>query len=176
MEPSLYRTFQPKYAHYSNDGRGRDNYISFNNGGLAGYRLESNLRGFGQSSHKRFHSPAPRISSPGIKYYSDGSGRDNYISCNSSFDSSLNSENFKNTLRTHQKLHSLHSDKFMQVANNYPMPSFRKLIKAKQKTVRNVIKRLFSPTKHERDNLSTETIKRHERPQSLNTRSVRQLI
>jgi len=30
----LYRSFNPKYVTYANDGDGRDKYISHNNGGL----------------------------------------------------------------------------------------------------------------------------------------------
>lgn len=31
---SLYRSFNPKYTNYSSDGKGRDGYISYNNGGF----------------------------------------------------------------------------------------------------------------------------------------------
>ena len=30
----LWRTEDPKYSHYMNDGHGRDTFISFSNGGL----------------------------------------------------------------------------------------------------------------------------------------------
>jgi hypothetical protein len=33
---SLYRSFNPKYTNYSSDGKGRDGYISYNNGGFLG--------------------------------------------------------------------------------------------------------------------------------------------
>lgn len=31
---SLYRSFNPKYTNYGSDGKGRDGYISYNNGGF----------------------------------------------------------------------------------------------------------------------------------------------
>lgn len=30
----LSRTYDPKFIHYSGDGKGRDSYILYNNGGL----------------------------------------------------------------------------------------------------------------------------------------------
>lgn len=32
--PTLYRSFKPKYTHYRPDSTGRDNYININNGGF----------------------------------------------------------------------------------------------------------------------------------------------
>ena len=37
IQSGLYRTFDPKYPHYPSDGKGRDSYILFGNGGLCVY-------------------------------------------------------------------------------------------------------------------------------------------
>jgi hypothetical protein len=33
----LYRTFDPKYTMYPSDGKGRDTYILYGNGGMCSY-------------------------------------------------------------------------------------------------------------------------------------------
>lgn len=55
---NLYRTYQPKYPSYPSDGKGRDTYIKYNNGGMIPQSfqinktndlllLHSNLKSFG---------------------------------------------------------------------------------------------------------------------------------
>lgn len=84
---NLYRTFYPKYAHYSSDGMGRDGYILRHNGGLC-HEREPNF----QESTWYISSPGQigglasgllKKEATAIKYCSDGSGRDAYILYNS---------------------------------------------------------------------------------------------
>ena len=76
---SLYRTARPRWTLYESDGRGRDNYISYNNGGFwklnqYGIRLKPKYDYNRYSNfHSLYHFAAP------FKYYSDGQCRDSYI-------------------------------------------------------------------------------------------------
>ncbi|CAG9312641.1 unnamed protein product [Blepharisma stoltei] len=85
LNQSLYRTFMPKIIHYSNDGSGRDNYISTINGGLRKLSVKPDIlerKGIIlQRKHNRRSSASPLATS--FRYYSDGSGRDFYITQNS---------------------------------------------------------------------------------------------
>lgn len=78
---SLYRTFNPKVTLYRTDGKGRDNYIRINNGGLtiSSAAQESDDRKPFLRTRNGYLPPAPRMQSPTLKYQSDGSGRDFYI-------------------------------------------------------------------------------------------------
>ena len=82
----LNRTFNPKWASYTGDGSGRDQYIVFCNGGLQPQRNFNfkNTRPqdtFNASPSKTFNFCRPSPSkSPGLtEYIPDGNGRDTYI-------------------------------------------------------------------------------------------------
>lgn len=81
---SLYRTFNPTFNAYAYDGAGRDMYIGYNNGGFWNRRIPPGTpfeSSTAMSTRYRIrgipHQVAP------FKYYSDGSGRDSYITFNS---------------------------------------------------------------------------------------------
>lgn len=76
---SLYRTARPRWTLYSSDGRGRDNYISYNNGGfwkLNQYAIRLKPK-YDYNRYSNFHS-LYHFAAP-FKYYSDGQCRDSYI-------------------------------------------------------------------------------------------------
>jgi len=74
----LWRTERPRFPLYSPDGRGRDYYIKFDNGGYWAeqFRLKKKNdyeRPHYKSFHTLFHQAAP------FKYWGDGHGRETYI-------------------------------------------------------------------------------------------------
>jgi len=76
---SLYRTARPRWTLYTSDGRGRDNYISYNNGGfwkLNQYSIRLKPK-YDYNRYSNFHS-LYHFAAP-FKYYSDGQCRDSYI-------------------------------------------------------------------------------------------------
>ena len=76
---SLYRTARPRWTLYESDGRGRDNYISYNNGGfwkLNQYVISLKTK-YDYNRYYNFHS-LYHFAAP-FKYYSDGQCRDSYI-------------------------------------------------------------------------------------------------
>ena len=90
---SLYRTFNPKYAHYTSDGQGRDTYIIKNNGGLCVEPERAKMTSTHYPRTNLYVPPHPqynqilfkgnRKEATAFKYLSDGSGRDSYILINS---------------------------------------------------------------------------------------------
>ena len=75
---SLWRTQRPRFPLYMPDGRGRDYYIKFDNGGY--WSTQFNLkkkpdyeRSFYSNFHTLFHQAAP------FKYWGNGNGRETYI-------------------------------------------------------------------------------------------------
>ena len=79
---TLWRTERPRFQLYMSDGYGRDRYIGYNNGGFwknneytiqkkpdLDYARYTNF-------HTLFHQASP------FKYYSDGTGRDQYVFAN----------------------------------------------------------------------------------------------
>mmetsp|Transcript_22456 Transcript_22456/g.3712 ORF Transcript_22456/g.3712 Transcript_22456/m.3712 type:complete len:89 (+) Transcript_22456:41-307(+) len=80
---SLYRTSHPKIISYSPDGKGRDNYIGFNSGGLKSSLGYSSYRSSPTFKVGAFRNPSPTKNLAPFKYNSDGSGRDFYIAFNS---------------------------------------------------------------------------------------------
>lgn len=100
----LNRTQRSRFVLYETDGRGRDTYIRYNNGGF--WKENINYIYFKPnygSQHRRTmynlrHNAAP------FRYYSDGSGRDTYILTNDGGlkknHLSLKNYNLKDFLRT----------------------------------------------------------------------------
>lgn len=80
----LYRTFYPKYTHYTSDGMGRDTYILKHNGGMCN---EASRPFYETTMYTKERPsgmpPAPLKEATSFKYISDGSGRDFYITYNS---------------------------------------------------------------------------------------------
>ena len=69
----------PGVPRYINDGKGRDTYISFYNGGFSNYPYsKSYKKDFYATSQKRYHADLYQRR-PIIKYNMDGSGRDFFI-------------------------------------------------------------------------------------------------
>ena len=79
ISKSLGRTVKTNIILYSTDNRGRDGYITYNNGGfwkdnLKQIKLKSNYpRNINYTFHSLIHQAAP------FNYYSDGRGRDTYV-------------------------------------------------------------------------------------------------
>ena len=78
MSASLYRTARPRFPQYAPDGRGRDYYIKFDNGGYWAdqFQLKKTVdyeRPRYRNFHTLFHQAAP------FKYYGNGAGRETYI-------------------------------------------------------------------------------------------------
>ena len=78
MSSSLWRTQRPRFPLYIPDGRGRDYYIKFDNGGY--WSTQFNLkkkpdyeRSLYSNFHTLFHQAAP------FKYWGNGHGRETYI-------------------------------------------------------------------------------------------------
>ena len=74
------RPISAKTIYYNTDGGGRDTYIQVNNGGLTkGYETITNFE-LGAFPFKRAYKlPNTFIDSKTLRYRSDGSGRDSYI-------------------------------------------------------------------------------------------------
>lgn len=71
---------EPRACNYEPDGRGRDHFIMYNNGGFGLEKL------FSKIESTAFHSPinhplnqSPKQESVPPRYQPDGSGRDTYI-------------------------------------------------------------------------------------------------
>ena len=75
---SLWRTERPRFPLYSPDGRGRDYYIKFDNGGYWAEQFQLKKipdyeRPRYSNFHTLFHQAAP------FKYWGNGHGRETYI-------------------------------------------------------------------------------------------------
>ena len=75
---SLWRTERPRFPLYSPDGRGRDYYIKFDNGGYWAEQFQLRKipdyeRPHYKNFHTLFHQAAP------FKYWGNGHGRETYI-------------------------------------------------------------------------------------------------
>ena len=146
---SLKRTFDPKYTHYSVDGGGRDTYINSNNGGLM--NLRSKAHPFKESNKAKltFYAPAPRSESWGLTYYSDGSGRDFYITHNSGglyskFSPLGDIKRFKQSLR--QPIVRETKDMFTRTQQRWVDYKGRQVLIKNKNIVDGVVKRLTSPS------------------------------
>jgi hypothetical protein len=79
----FYSSVMPKYKQYISDGKGRDTYITINNGGSIKLVPKADIFERNSNSPKKTYSPpAPRKEPTAVYYHSDGSGRDYYITCN----------------------------------------------------------------------------------------------
>ena len=75
---ALWRTSRLRYVIYSPDGRGRDRYIGYNNGGFWKNTINLNQKiDYEKPKYYNFHS-LHHNAAP-FKYQCDGSGRDWYI-------------------------------------------------------------------------------------------------
>lgn len=99
-----YTALHPQFVQYGTDGRGRDTYIGYNNGGfwkenIYGIHYKPNYPIYHPPKTISFHyEPAP------FTYYSDGTGRDTYVINNNAGLTkqfkSLNQYRLKDFLRT----------------------------------------------------------------------------
>ena len=99
-----YTALHPQFVQYGTDGRGRDTYIGYNNGGfwkenIYGIHYKPNYPIYHPPKTISFHyEPAP------FTYYSDGTGRDTYVIKNNAGLTkkfkSLNQYRLKDFLRT----------------------------------------------------------------------------
>lgn len=77
-------SFRAKYTKYVPDLTGRDQYITVNNGGLAKIPFKPNSRSIFAPGPKPGRSQSCSLAQArAVKYTSDGSGRDFYVTCNS---------------------------------------------------------------------------------------------
>lgn len=86
---------------YLNDGRGRDTYISFFNGGFGSYPYSRNYKKDNYNSyHTRFFADLS-LRKPIVKYGADGSGRDYFINQHiiSEFSKDIGNDYFAQSLR-----------------------------------------------------------------------------
>jgi hypothetical protein len=146
---SLKRTFDPKYTHYSCDGGGRDTYINSNNGGLMKLRLKDQPLKETNKGKLSFFAPAPRSESWGLTYYSDGSGRDFYITHNSGglyskFSPLGDIKRFKQSLR--QPIVRETNDMFTKTQQRWVDYKGRQVLMKNKNIVDGVVKRLTSPS------------------------------
>ena len=77
----LNRTFHPKWVTYTGDGKGRDGYIVFDNGGLNELRVYNGPQydGFKRNGNHIYRGVVPKRDATAFDYKPDGSGRDLYI-------------------------------------------------------------------------------------------------
>ena len=79
ISASLGRTVKTNIVLYSTDNKGRDGYITYNNGGfwkdnIKPIKMKPNFpRTINTTFHSLIHQAAP------FNYYSDGRGRDTYV-------------------------------------------------------------------------------------------------
>ena len=82
---SMQRTFYPKHTTYFGDGRGRDQQIIVNNGGLEKLERIVGHHGFHQrrynlnTKYSTSSRSSPKREATTFYYTSDGSGRDSYV-------------------------------------------------------------------------------------------------
>ena len=80
---SLGRTLKSNISIYQIDGSGRDSYISYNNGGFwKDNFISGKMKQREAASRKKYSLISLTRNPPPFKYWSDGSGRDSYISYN----------------------------------------------------------------------------------------------
>lgn len=149
MMTTLERTFNPKLTRYSPDGKGRDRYIAFDNGGL----LPGSLPRLSSKPRAVFpHFQPARVSRPEATvhtYISDGSGRDYYITVNSGglHPNPSGSRNaFQSSLRTDPRRTYIKPDDFFARSNQgWLSPSGRSLKSRKRRVLSEVTSRLYTP-------------------------------
>ena len=119
----------PSIPLYKNDGKGRDTYISFSNGGFSNYPYSNSYkRDFYQINYKRNH-PDLYMRRPIGKYTADGNGRDFFI--------------HQNILSEHSKLTDF-SDFPNMLRNETGMNEFRIYrCNTRSKFEKNLINRIF---------------------------------
>ena len=79
---SINRTYHPKYVTYTGDGSGRDQYVTFANGGLhelRDYQGSKPRNQFNCFKNQPVHHAQPRKEATAFDYVPDGSGRDSYV-------------------------------------------------------------------------------------------------
>ena len=77
---SYYRTEALRTTHYFPNGEGRDTYIYTNNGGVERNTYPYNFKEDSRLTRRNFAFGAPNLGAKPLKYKSNGTGRDTYIS------------------------------------------------------------------------------------------------
>lgn len=149
------RTEKVNITHYKTDGRGRDTYISYNDGGF--WKDQQVLKAsLGRNNNTTFYSNfSPKtktqyVKDPIIKYRNDGTGRDKYISSNSGGliydDKPLFSYQLVDFLRRYDKSYIKPNNFLSKVEVQY-----LRLLKKKEK---DIIDRLYNHSKGKKLNES----------------------
>jgi hypothetical protein len=145
----LYRTTKVNYVPYTNDGNGRDNYISNDRGGLFSNhnsKNQENIRKTGTSLNTKisYKSVSPYVKTPTFHYHSDGYGRDSYIYTNGGgllYDSKpLNAYKLTDFLRSEDD--NCASNEKTWLSKN--QSKYQKYLRAKEK---DIIHRLYTSEK-----------------------------
>ena len=107
VETSINRTYHPKWVTYTGDGTGRDQYVTFANGGLNELRNYQGSQGKPSFNHLKgspHRMSQPRKEATAFDYVPDGSGRDSYVIFNYGLKANYRSayKNFEQGLRSNQ--------------------------------------------------------------------------
>ena len=153
----LYRTFKQNYVPYYPDGRGRDTYIAYNNAGFFhNYKKSlspknSSTIGLFGGTKTSINNKSISIKVPSFHYYSDGLGRDKYISINSGglfYDPKpLISYKLADFLRKNESVNCSPRKKLITLSKEEI--KYNKILRIKEK---NLVKRLYNNEK-EKDKL-----------------------
>ena len=151
-----------KYVPYPCDGRGRDRYIGYNNGGFFVKNLSISTNKNNKDTGTAFDTKinnrypiSPSIKAPNFHYHADGNGRDSYIISNGGglyYDSkSLNSYKLIDFLRNNEpsytKSHTINTE---NMRCSQMQMRYNKFLREKEKSV---INRLYEQEKIKRKNL-----------------------
>mmetsp|Transcript_14153 Transcript_14153/g.20702 ORF Transcript_14153/g.20702 Transcript_14153/m.20702 type:complete len:147 (+) Transcript_14153:30-470(+) len=132
----------PKNFHYKTDGTGRDSYIATNNGGF--FPAKRVMEEYPVSSLRPKRCIVPNASNTPhriVRYHSNGTGRDSYITtCSGGFQSMSNSERstrFEANLRNYRPFSATYTRAFV-----YKQRKEERIISARQKEL---VSRLSKP-------------------------------
>ena len=156
---TLYRTYSPAFNSYEYDGKGRDTYIGYNQGGFwkariaPGTSFESCYTSPSDKYKFKYPNKAPVI----FKYHSDGSGRDYHVLKYSTDgglskqDKSLNCYQLTDFLRNYETdniKYSLVQKKGFSRNKIYLSKEEKRINNLLLKNQKNVINRLYNQEKY----------------------------
>ena len=146
ISKSLGRTVKTNIVLYSTDNMGRDNYITYNNGGfwkdnIKQIKIKPDFpRHMYSNFHSLFHQAAP------FNYFSDGTGRDTYVIKNNAglvkeFNPLANRQILSQYLREHAPISFKKNSKFQKV---FLTPSDKENFLRIHNIQNRVVKRLYN--------------------------------
>jgi len=145
------RNFAPKFSHYGSDGMGRDSYIYCNSGGLITVKSKPDIffRKPQNDRPRKYVSPSPRYDGKPFKYYSDGSGRDFYVTHNSGglhlqYTPGGKKDVFFNSLCNNDPIRE--ADNFMRLTQGWVSPRNRNQLRKRSQVINECVTRL-SPSR-----------------------------